>query len=94
MAAQDKTVQLFHAFAPMLCKRPTKTIEYTVKEMLGSEFFIEEKLDGERMQLHKRGNEYFYCSRSVFTSGCIICLTSALQQGKRLYILVRKERRW
>ncbi|KNZ74643.1 DNA ligase 4 [Termitomyces sp. J132] len=61
--AQDKTVQLFHAFTPMLCKRPTKKIEDTVKEMGGSEFFIEEKLDGERMQLHKRGNEYFYCSR-------------------------------
>jgi DNA ligase-4 len=29
------------------------------------EFFIEEKIDGERIQLHKRGNEYFYCSRSV-----------------------------
>jgi ATP-dependent DNA ligase len=49
---QDKTVQLFRAFAPML------------KEMQGSKFTIEEKLDGERMQLHKRGNEYFYCSRS------------------------------
>ncbi|KAF8963440.1 DNA ligase 4 [Flammula alnicola] len=61
--AEDKAVQLFHAFAPMLCKRPTKKIEDTVREMGGSEFFIEEKLDGERMQLHKRGNEYFYCSR-------------------------------
>ncbi|KAF8074989.1 DNA ligase IV [Lyophyllum atratum] len=61
--AEDKTVQLFHAFAPMLCKRPTKKIEDSVREMGGSEFFIEEKLDGERMQLHKRGNEYFYCSR-------------------------------
>lgn len=51
----------------MLCKRPTKTIELTVKEMDGLEFFIEEKLDGERMQLHKRGNEYFYCSRFAVT---------------------------
>ncbi|TFK71638.1 DNA ligase 4 [Pluteus cervinus] len=61
--AADKAVQLFHAFAPMLCKRPTKKIEDTVKQMQGSNFFIEEKLDGERMQLHRRGNEYFYCSR-------------------------------
>ncbi|KAJ7733239.1 DNA ligase IV [Mycena maculata] len=60
---EDKAVKLCSAFAPMLCKRPTKTIEATVKEMGGSEFIIEEKLDGERMQLHKRGNEYFYCSR-------------------------------
>ena len=49
----------------MLCKRPTKKIEETVREMGGAEFIIEEKLDGERMQLHKRGNEYFYCSRFV-----------------------------
>ncbi|RXW22137.1 hypothetical protein EST38_g3713 [Candolleomyces aberdarensis] len=61
--AEDKQVQLFHAFAPMLCKRPTKKIEDTVREMGNNEFIIEEKLDGERMQLHKRGNEYFYCSR-------------------------------
>ncbi|KAF8636375.1 hypothetical protein AX17_003558 [Amanita inopinata Kibby_2008] len=61
--AENKNVQLFYAFTPMLCKRPTRTIEETVKEMDGSEFFIEEKLDGERIQLHKRGNEYFYCSR-------------------------------
>ncbi|KAJ7816620.1 DNA ligase IV [Mycena leptocephala] len=63
LRAEDKAVQLCSAFAPMLCKRPTKTIEGTVKEMGGTEFIIEEKLDGERMQLHKRGNEYFYCSR-------------------------------
>ncbi|KAF9462872.1 DNA ligase 4 [Collybia nuda] len=61
--AADKTAQLFHAFAPMLCKRPTKKIEESVREMDGLEFIIEEKLDGERMQLHRRGNEYFYCSR-------------------------------
>ncbi|KAJ3515533.1 hypothetical protein NLJ89_g1703 [Agrocybe chaxingu] len=60
---KDKAVQLFHAFAPMLCKRPTRKIEETVREMGGAEFIVEEKLDGERMQLHKRGNEYFYCSR-------------------------------
>ncbi|KAF8159664.1 DNA ligase IV [Crassisporium funariophilum] len=61
--AEDKAVQLFAAFAPMLCKRPTRKIEETVRAMGGAEFIIEEKLDGERMQLHKRGNEYFYCSR-------------------------------
>lgn len=27
------------------------------------EFLVEEKLDGERLCLHKRGNEYFYFSR-------------------------------
>ena len=49
----------------MLCKRPTRKIEETIRDMGGSKFYIEEKLDGERMQLHKRGNEYFYCSRSA-----------------------------
>lgn len=49
----------------MLCKRPSARIEDTLKEMGAAMFYIEEKLDGERMQLHKRGNEYFYCSRFV-----------------------------
>ncbi|KLO08051.1 DNA ligase 4 [Schizopora paradoxa] len=60
---EDKSIQLFRAFAPMLCKRPSSRIEDTLKEMGASMFYIEEKLDGERMQLHKRGNEFFYCSR-------------------------------
>lgn len=47
----------------MLCKRPKRKIEESVKDMQGRVFVIEEKLDGERIQLHKRGNEYFYCSR-------------------------------
>lgn len=47
----------------MLCKRPKHKIEESVKEMQGRTFAMEEKLDGERIQLHKRGNEYFYCSR-------------------------------
>ena len=71
---KDKAVQLFNAFAPMLCKRPTKKIEETVREMGGAEFIIEEKLDGERMQLHKRENEYFYCSRFVIC--CVYWLRS------------------
>ena len=71
VTSQDKSIQLFRAFAPMLCKRPTGNIEQSVKEMEGHTFFLEEKLDGERIQLHKRGNEYFYCSRSV------VCLTEA-----------------
>ena len=65
VTSQDKSIQLFRAFAPMLCKRPTGNIEQSVKDMEGHTFLLEEKLDGERIQLHKRGNEYFYCSRSV-----------------------------
>ena len=62
---QGKAIQLLHVFAPMLCKRPTRKLEDTVRGMGGSDFYIEEKLDGERMQLHKRGDEYFYGSRPV-----------------------------
>jgi DNA ligase 4 len=80
---QDKAVQLFHAFAPMLCKRPTKKIEDSIKEVGGSEFFIEEKLDGERMQLHKRGNEYFYCSRFVTLPSKHIRLPSKLTDDRK-----------
>jgi DNA ligase 4 len=47
----------------MLCKRPLHNVEETVKDLNTPVFIIEEKLDGERMQLHKRGNEYYYCSR-------------------------------
>ena len=77
---QDKAAQLFRAFAPMICKRPTKKIEESVKEMQGRAFIIEEKLDGERIQLHKWGNEYFFCSRSV-------CCVS---HGKLLRYVCRK----
>lgn len=63
----------------MLCKR-SKTLTEAVKLIQGhmanvnpalrvknpnGQFVIEEKLDGERMQLHKRGNQYFYSSRYV-----------------------------
>lgn len=48
----------------MLCKRG-KTLKECVKMMGRQEFIMEEKLDGERMQLHKRGNQFFYCSRFV-----------------------------
>ncbi|KAG9008171.1 DNA ligase (ATP) [Tulasnella sp. JGI-2019a] len=58
----DKQVRLFQAFQPMLCKRG-KTLKESVKMMNRQEFIMEEKLDGERMQLHKRGNQFFYCSR-------------------------------
>jgi DNA ligase-4 len=80
--AEDKTVKLFRAFAPMLCKRPTKHIDDTVKLMGGEKFIIEEKLDGERMQLHKQGNEYFYCSRSFKLLVLVLLTYSFARKGK------------
>ncbi|QRV95869.1 ATP-dependent DNA ligase [Ceratobasidium sp. AG-Ba] len=72
----ERSITLWTPFQPMLCKR-TKTLVEAVKLIQGhmaitkqqkdttsnNQFVIEEKLDGERMQLHKRGNAYFYSSR-------------------------------
>ncbi|KAG8751329.1 DNA ligase (ATP), partial [Ceratobasidium sp. 423] len=69
----ERDVTLWTPFQPMLCKR-SKTLVDAVKLIQGHmekpaskdssrQFVIEEKLDGERMQLHKRGNAYFYSSR-------------------------------
>ena len=66
----------------MLCKRPTKKIEDSVKEMGGRSFIIEEKLDGERIQLHKRGNEYLYSSRFVFSVRRLYWLLPSYRKGK------------
>lgn len=77
----------------MLCKRPTKKIEDSVKEMGGGEFIIEEKLDGERMQLHKRGNEYFYCSRSVSSSMAILVADGCSKERQRVYLPIWCTRR-
>ncbi|KAH8116296.1 DNA ligase 4 [Phellopilus nigrolimitatus] len=60
---KDKSIQLFRAFAPMLCSRPSTRFEDSIKGMAGRPFIIEEKLDGERLQLHKQGDEFFFCSR-------------------------------
>ncbi|PVG04723.1 putative DNA ligase [Serendipita vermifera] len=59
----EKTVQMFRSFAPMLSKRPPKSLADIVKRYGGITFKAEEKLDGERIQLHKRGAQYFYSSR-------------------------------
>lgn len=60
---EDKQITLFRNFAPMLCKRPMAKLEDSIRGMEGRTFIIEDKLDGERMQLHKRGDKYFFCSR-------------------------------
>lgn len=66
MTFQEKLIKLFKSFQPMLCGRSNTTQE-AVKLMLADKndngFIMEEKLDGERIQLHKRGNEFYFCSR-------------------------------
>jgi DNA ligase-4 len=47
----------------MLSKRPPKSLGDIVKRFGSIALKAEEKLDGERIQLHKRGAQYFYSSR-------------------------------
>lgn len=64
---------LNRAFLPQLCKRLGSTdLASVVKMMQHKPFLIEEKMDGERIQLHKKGNEYKYISRWVFVVPVLI----------------------
>ena len=53
----------------MLCHRQASASLDVIAKVVGAgkEFVIEEKLDGERMQVHMRNNgqEWFYCSRKA-----------------------------
>lgn len=60
-----QSVGLLRPFKPMLAER--ENLEEIVGLMHKSgdeEFFIEQKLDGERMQIHKNGSEFRYWSRN------------------------------
>ncbi|KAK9767959.1 DNA ligase (ATP) [Basidiobolus ranarum] len=58
---KSQDLNIFHPFKPMLSKR--SAISNIVKLMNNKPFWIEAKLDGERIQLHKRGTEYQYWTR-------------------------------
>jgi len=60
----EMMVELMSPFKPQLADRVT--IGKIVKEMGEKEFFIETKYDGERCQLHKKGNDFKYFSRNGF----------------------------
>ncbi|RKP19877.1 hypothetical protein ROZALSC1DRAFT_4706, partial [Rozella allomycis CSF55] len=55
-------LQIFQPFKPMLADR--EEFEKVIELMSNEEFYIETKLDGERIQLHKNGDEYKYWSRN------------------------------
>jgi hypothetical protein len=90
---QEKTIHLFRAFAPMLSKRPLKTLAEAVRKVGERNFIIEEKLDGERIQLHKRGAEYLYFSRPVRLCVSLQITDIRIQEGKGLHVSIRKARR-
>lgn len=61
------SLQVFGVFKPMLAKRSRKDLPDIVKLMLSGkhdQFLIEEKMDGERIQFHKSGDQYQFWSRN------------------------------
>ncbi|XP_021570421.1 DNA ligase 4 isoform X2 [Carlito syrichta] len=60
----DISITLFSAFKPMLAA--IADIERIEKDMKHQSFYIETKLDGERMQMHKDGDVYKYFSRNGY----------------------------
>ncbi|XP_044287857.1 DNA ligase 4 [Varanus komodoensis] len=60
----DVSISLFSPFKPMLAA--IANIQQIEKQMNKQSFYIETKLDGERMQLHKDGDVYKYFSRNGY----------------------------
>ncbi|XP_051025411.1 DNA ligase 4 [Acomys russatus] len=60
----DISITLFSAFKPMLAA--VADVERVEKDMKQQRFYIETKLDGERMQMHKDGAQYQYFSRNGY----------------------------
>ncbi|XP_075446837.1 DNA ligase 4 [Ascaphus truei] len=60
----DVSISMFSAFKPMLAA--IANIQHIEKQMNNQSFYIETKLDGERMQMHKNGDVYKYFSRNGF----------------------------
>jgi DNA ligase-4 len=60
---QQANIELFRSFLPQLCYRSPSSSHDAVAKLVGApnEFVMEEKLDGERMQLHMRGNGAQWC---------------------------------
>lgn len=64
VSLSDVSIEPFSAFKPMLAA--VANIRNVEKQMGNSPFYIQTKLDGERIQLHKDGDVYKYFSRNAF----------------------------
>ncbi|KAM4537951.1 DNA ligase 4 [Fundulus diaphanus] len=64
VSLSEVSIEIFSAFKPMLAA--VANIRNVEKQMGNSPFYIETKLDGERIQLHKDGDVYKYFSRNGF----------------------------
>ncbi|KAM3935052.1 DNA ligase 4 [Leptodactylus fuscus] len=60
----DVSISIFSPFKPMLAA--IANIQQIEKQMNHQSFYIETKLDGERMQMHKDGDVYKYFSRNGY----------------------------
>jgi DNA ligase-1 len=60
----DASLRLFHAVQFMLAT-PQETAEDAAKTLAGRAFFVEDKLDGIRAQVHKRGDEVAIFTRTM-----------------------------
>ncbi|KAG7463404.1 hypothetical protein MATL_G00176210 [Megalops atlanticus] len=64
VSLSEVSIGLFSAFRPMLAA--VANIKQVEKHMNYRSFYIETKLDGERIQLHKDGDVYKYFSRNSY----------------------------
>lgn len=64
VSLSDVSIMLFSAFKPMLAA--IANVQQIEKQMKHQSFYIETKLDGERMQMHKDGDVYKYFSRNGY----------------------------
>ncbi|KAJ6659601.1 hypothetical protein lerEdw1_018570 [Lerista edwardsae] len=64
VSLSDVSITLFSAFKPMLAA--IANVQQIEKQMNNQSFYIETKLDGERMQMHKDGDVYKYFSRNGY----------------------------
>ncbi|XP_072434255.1 DNA ligase 4 isoform X1 [Chiloscyllium punctatum] len=64
VSLSDVSIMMFSPFRPMLAA--IANIKHIEKLMHNQSFYLETKLDGERMQLHKDGDVYKYFSRNGY----------------------------
>ncbi|XP_057191065.1 DNA ligase 4-like [Triplophysa rosa] len=64
VSLSEMSINLFSAFKPMLAA--IANIGQIEKQMCNQPFYVETKLDGERIQLHKVGDVYKYYTRNSY----------------------------
>ncbi|EPX71926.1 uncharacterized protein SOCG_03862 [Schizosaccharomyces octosporus yFS286] len=63
----DTDVEVFSCFQPQLANFKKSTLDFVVDSMHNEPFWIEEKMDGERIQLHMSSGQFQFFSRNART---------------------------